>query len=55
MNRSEAIVYLVALACCTSSKLDCNDCPLRDKECIFTEDDIFEAVRVMQEGSDDEK
>ena len=55
MNGKIAIDYLVALACCTSPKLTCNDCPLRDKVCKFTEDDIVEAVKAIQKGADNEQ
>lgn len=48
MTKKKAIEFLVALACCTSPILTCEECPLRDTQCKFSEEDIVEAVKVLK-------
>jgi hypothetical protein len=52
MTKKTAIDYLVALACCSSPKLTCEDCPLRDEDCKYGEDDIVKAVKVLKGGAE---
>lgn len=52
MTKKQALDYVVALACCTSPILTCEDCPLRDKECKYSEDDIVKAVKVLKGGAE---
>jgi hypothetical protein len=52
MTKKTAIDYLVALACCSSPKLTCEDCPLRDEGCKFSEDDIVKAVKVLNSSAE---
>ena len=52
MTKKMAIDYVIALACCSSPKLTCEDCPLRDKDCKFSEDDIAKAVKVLNSSAD---
>ena len=52
MTRKMAIDIVVALACCASPILTCEDCPLRNRECNFNEEDVVKAVKVLKGGAE---
>jgi hypothetical protein len=52
MTKKMAIDYVIALACCSSPKLTCEDCPLRDEDCKYGEDDIVKAVKVLNSSAE---
>lgn len=53
MTKKMALDLVIALACCSSPTLTCEDCPLRNRECSFQEEDIVKAVKVLK-GADNE-